>query len=93
MAPTTNETTAAEDWLDQLDPSDPSVTVRDGRYLRHVREAADAAEAAAENLRSAVAEARANGESWGTVGMVLGVSRQAAQQRFRDVGSDSGGRP
>lgn len=78
-------TTATEQWLDQLDPKDPSVKVRDGRYLRHVREAADAADTAAENLRQAVAEARANGESWGTIGMALGVSRQAAQQRFRDV--------
>jgi hypothetical protein len=87
MATTTNETTAAEEWLDQLDPDDPSVKVRDGRYLRHVREAADAADAAADNLRRAVAEARANGESWGTIGMVLGVSRQAVQQRFREVGA------
>ena len=87
MATTTNETTAAEEWLDQLDPDDPSVKVRDGRYLRQVREASDAANAAAENLRRAVAEARSNGESWGTIGMVLGISRQAAQQRFRGVGA------
>ena len=87
MATTTKETTAAEEWLDQIDPDDPSVKVRDGRYLRHVREASDAADAAAENLRRAVAASRSNGESWGTIGMVLGVSRQAAQQRFRGVGA------
>ena len=40
---------------------------------------------AADDLRRAVAEARTNGESWGTIGMILGVTRQAAQQRFRDV--------
>jgi hypothetical protein len=80
-----DETTAAEKWIEGLDPSDPSVKVRDGRHLRHVREAADAADAAVGDLRAAVAQARANGESWGTIGMVLGVSRQAAQQRFRDV--------
>lgn len=85
MATKTDETTAAEKWLDQLDPADPSVKVRDARHLRHVRETADAADAASDALRRAVAEARANGESWGTIGMVLGVSRQAAQQRFRDV--------
>lgn len=85
MATRTDETSAAEQWLDQLDPADPSVKVRDGRYLRHVREAADAEEAATADLRRAVAQARANGESWGTIGMVLGVSRQAAQQRFREV--------
>jgi hypothetical protein len=77
--------TAAEQWLDQLDPADPAVKVRDGRYLRHVREAADATDVAADDLRRAVAEARTNGESWGTIGMVLGVTRQAAQQRFRDL--------
>lgn len=85
MAIKSDETIAAEQWIDQLNPDDPSVKVRDGRYLRHVREAADEADTAAEHLRQAVAEARANGESWGTIGMVLGVSRQAAQQRFRDV--------
>ncbi|MEB3061185.1 hypothetical protein [[Mycobacterium] zoologicum] len=84
MATKIDETTAAEQWIDQLDPADPSVNVRDGRHLRHVREAADAADAATDALRHAVAEARANGESWGTIGMVLGVSRQAAQQRFRE---------
>ena len=76
---------AAERWLDQLDPADPAVKVRDGRFLRHVRGAAEAADTAGDALRQAVADARANGESWGTIGMVLGVSRQAAQQRFRDV--------
>ena len=76
---------AAERGLDQLDPADPAVKVRDGRFLRHVREAAEAADTAGDALRQAVADARANGESWGTIGMVLGVSRQAAQQRFRDV--------
>lgn len=85
MATKVNETTAAEQWIDQLDPADPAVKVRDGRYLRHVREAAEAADAATDALRRAVAEARENGESWGTIGMVLGVSRQAVQQRFRDV--------
>lgn len=80
----TDGKTSVEEWIDQLDPADPSVKVRDGRFLRHVREAADAADAAGEELRQAVADARANGESWGTIGMVLGVSRQAAQQRFRD---------
>lgn len=83
MATKIDETTAAEQWIDQLDPADSSVKVSDGRYLRHIHEAAEAADAAADGLRAAVAEARANGESWGTIGMVLGVSRQAAQQRFR----------
>lgn len=79
------ETAAAEKWLADLDPADPSVRVRDGRYLRHIREAADVLEQAEAQLREAVAEARANGDSWGAIGMVLGTSRQAAQQRFKSI--------
>lgn len=79
---TSDETAAAEHWLEHLDPNDPLVKVRDGQHLRSVRAAADALEAADADLRRAVAEARAHGDSWGTIGMVLGVSRQAAQQRF-----------
>lgn len=81
----TDETTAAEQWLDQLDPADPAVKVRDGRYLRDVHKAAEAADDAAAGLRHAVAQARAHGETWGTIAMVLGVTRQGAQQRFHDA--------
>lgn len=79
------ETAAAEQWLADLDPADPSVRIRDGRYLRHIREAADALEQAEAQLHQAVAEARTNGDSWGAIGMVLGTSRQAAQQRFKNI--------
>lgn len=80
-----DEATATERWLDELDPTDPAVKVRDGRYLRHIGEAAAAAETADAQLREAVAEARAHGETWGLIGMVLGITRQAAQQRFKDA--------
>ncbi|BBX74622.1 hypothetical protein H7H78_18170 [Mycobacterium shinjukuense] len=79
------ETAAAEQWLADLEPADPSVRVRDGRYLRHIREAADALQQAEAQLHQAVAEARANGDSWGAIGMVLGTTRQAAQQRFKNI--------
>jgi hypothetical protein len=79
------ETAAAEQWLADLEPANPSVRVRDGRNLRHIREAADALEKAEDQLYKAVAEARANGDSWGAIGMVLGTSRQAAQQRFKNI--------
>lgn len=36
-------------------------------------------------LERAVAEARANGASWNDVGSRLGMSKQAAQQRFGKV--------
>ena len=71
-----------EEWLDQLDPDDPAVEVRDGTYLRRITEAMAAVSDADAQLREAVADARAHGESWSLIGMVLGVSKQAAQQRF-----------
>ncbi|MFC9328488.1 hypothetical protein [Kitasatospora sp. NPDC057015] len=51
-------------------------------YLRLVDASSVAAEEAGRLLREAVQGARAAGHSWETVGEVLGVSRQAAQQRF-----------
>ena len=62
-----------------------------GRSLVHGRDwrALEAIEAAAGQLRAAedqvvrtVAAARRLGHSWGELGTALGVSRQAAQQRF-----------
>jgi len=35
-------------------------------------------------VRELVALARANGRSWGEIGIALGVSRQAARERFSD---------
>lgn len=37
------------------------------------------------HLRMIVGQARAEGVSWKSIGDRLGVSRQAAQQRFKDV--------
>ncbi len=51
-------------------------------YLRLVAAARTAAEETSRLLREAVDGARHAGHSWDTVGRVLGVSRQAAQQRF-----------
>ena len=86
----TNELTSTERWLENLDPH--TTPARDARHLRHIREAADAFEAAKAHLDDAkarlddaVAEARAHGDPWGLIGMVLGVSRRAAQQRFGHV--------
>ncbi|MFH7595604.1 hypothetical protein WDV06_10950 [Streptomyces racemochromogenes] len=51
-------------------------------YLRLLDASRVGAEEASRLLREAVQTARAAGHSWDTVGRVLGVSRQAAQQRF-----------
>ncbi|WP_371479993.1 hypothetical protein [Kitasatospora sp. NBC_00315] len=58
-------------------------------YLRLVDASRVGAEEAGRLLREAVQGARAAGHSWDTVGRVLGVSRQAAQQRFATRGPEA----
>ena len=54
------------------------------QHLALVRRAAAAEDEVAELLRQSVLAARAAGHSWATLGAELGMSRQAAQQRFGD---------
>ncbi|MFI1796318.1 hypothetical protein ACH427_03005 [Streptomyces sp. NPDC020379] len=56
-------------------------------YLRLVAATRVGAEETSRLLREAVQGARAAGHSWDTIGRILGVSRQAAQQRFAAKGS------
>jgi len=69
-----------ERMLDNLDLS--QLPVNDPVDLRRIGAAKIAIEHAEAELQEAVAAARANGRSWGYIGLVLGVSKQAAQQRF-----------
>ena len=56
--------------------------------LLDVREAADAVPAAVQTLRNAVDAARSAGATWTEIAGALGVSRQAAWERFaKGVGS------
>jgi len=73
-------TREAEDWLDTLDPA--ATKAGDTTDLRSIAAAADTVYAAEARLRETVEIARAHGRSWGRIGMALGVSRQAARQRF-----------
>lgn len=50
--------------------------------LRAVAEYRDQAQRVDQKLRSLVAQARAEGASWEQVGHALGITKQAAQQRF-----------
>ncbi|MEU9087188.1 hypothetical protein [Streptomyces sp. NPDC048357] len=59
-------------------------------YLRLVDASRVGAEEASRLLREAVQGARSAGHSWDTVGRVLGVSRQAAQQRFSGKAAGAG---
>lgn len=74
----------AQAWLDQLDPA--TTTARDATHFRAIIAASEAAELAADELRRAVAAARAAGDPWSMIGAALGVSKQAAQQRFASAG-------
>lgn len=53
--------------------------------LRAVAVAADDVAAAEVKLRESVAIARAHGRSWNRIAIALGVSRQAARQRFASL--------
>jgi hypothetical protein len=65
---------------DDLDPDTASVDITDD--LRSIAIASEAARADEARLREAVEVARAHGRSWNQIAVALGVSRQAARQRF-----------
>lgn len=69
-----------DDWLDAVDP-DPA-DARDASHIRRIIAASEAVEVAQGELVAAVAAARAAGDTWDAIGVALGVSRQAAYQRF-----------
>ena len=74
---------AAERYRLLSETLDPEVTQADD--LSDLRAVATAAEATREDearLREAVETARAHGRSWNHIARALGVSRQAARQRF-----------
>ena len=64
------------------DPSDANL--EDFSDLRAIAEAAVALNADEARLHEAVQHARAEGRSWNRIAIPLGVSRQAARQRFAD---------
>jgi hypothetical protein len=67
-------------WLDELDPA--TTPSRDASCFRAIIEAQSGVEEAQARLRKAVLDARAAGDSWAVIGAALGVSRQAAWERF-----------
>ena len=69
-----------ETLADELDPQ--TAQVEDLADLRAIAEAAERARRDAALLTERVALARAHGRSWNRIATALGVSRQAARQRF-----------
>ena len=66
--------------LDDLDlDADP---LRDAVHFRRIIAARKAVDSADQELRDAVAAAREAGDPWLIIGAALGVSKQAAYQRF-----------
>jgi dihydroxyacetone kinase len=76
-------TTKTQDEATGLEDLDPATTpARDATHFRAIVAAAEAEKAADEALRARVREAREAGDSWVVIGAALGVTKQAAQQRF-----------
>jgi hypothetical protein len=71
-----------ERLADELDPGTAKVISTDD--LRGVAAAAEAVREDEARLRETVEVARARGRSWNQIAVALGVSRQAARQRFSD---------
>jgi hypothetical protein len=71
-----------EVWLDQLDPEMVASPESHAEDLRAIGEALHAVAASDLRLADEVAKARANGRTWTQIAAVLGVSKQAARERF-----------
>ena len=71
-----------EKLADELDPEAARVLVTED--LRGIADAAQTVRDDEARLLQAVEIARAQGKSWNQVAVALGVSRQAARQRFAD---------
>ncbi|MHB2023550.1 MAG: hypothetical protein ACYCO3_09515 [Mycobacteriales bacterium] len=69
-----------EQLADDLEPA--AGEAEDLSDLRAVAVASEAARADEARLREAVGISRAHGRSWNQISVALGVSRQAARQRF-----------
>ena len=71
-----------EAWLDSLDPEALASPDSDSADLRAIGEALRAVAASDLTLAEKVATARAKGRTWTQIAAVLGVSKQAARERF-----------
>jgi hypothetical protein len=69
-----------EQWAENVDPA--TIHWQESPELAAVAQAADSVRADEARLRDAVTAARNAGGSWNRIAIALGVSRQAARQRF-----------
>lgn len=71
-----------EAWLETLDPEALAPPDSDGEDLRAIAEALHAVATVDLALADKVAKARAHGRTWTQIAAVLGVTKQAARERF-----------
>lgn len=71
-----------EAWLDSLGDPGASPTVDNTEDLRTIAETSDELARIQARLTEAIQIARAHGRSWTDIALRLGVSRQAARQRY-----------
>ena len=71
---------AFEKWAEEVDPAD--LKFIDTSPLKLVARLAEQRDHTEQELAQAVAAAREDGWSWAMIGFMLGVSRQAAQQKY-----------
>jgi len=84
----TDRAEALEKWADEVDSAD--LKVADTEALRSIAELAEQRNEVDEGLTQAVRSARRAKHSWSEIGAMLGVSKQAAQQKYAKVAvSDS----
>ena len=81
-APTDDEALAS--WVESDDFAPNTDDFVDAAPLRRVAAAVEAVERADKQLATEVAAARDAGLSWTVIAVALGVSRQAARQRFAE---------
>ena len=77
-----NDHQALADWIESDDFGRDIDGLRDATPLRRIVAAHDALAQARANLDAEVRAAHLDGLSWTAIGAVLGISRQAARQRF-----------
>ena len=75
---------AVAGFLESIDPT--TATVENIEDLAEIARITDRIARDEDALREAVRAARAQGRSWNRIAIALGVSRQAARQRFVDFG-------
>jgi hypothetical protein len=77
-----------EAWLDSLDLHALGSPDSDGSDLRAIGAAMRVVAASDLSLAERVAAARVNGRTWTQIAAVLGVSKQAARERFGEPARD-----